>query len=372
MLLEKPMATSLEDCIEITMATKNKPEQINAVCHVLRYFAPCIKIKELIDSGLIGDVVNINHTEPVGFWHFAHSFVRGNWHNEAESAFSLLAKCCHDIDLIVYWMSGKKNKCAQVSSYGSLFHFKKENAPKNSSENCFDCAAETECCYSAKKIYLNPHLNHGKWPCSVVLNSELQNVIGDDLADIEDILSKTETGKLDLLENCLSHEKTSYGRCVYRMNNDVCDNQVVNMQFDDNSTATLTMIAFSGAICQRKTKIYGTKGELEWDDAKSSTEISHYDFLTRQTCQIDCSNASPNVRGNLVTDLGKLSGHGGSDYWLMDSFVEAMIKNDKSLVLTDVKDSFRSHLIVFAAEHSRLSNTKVDIENFIRENKIAI
>ena len=109
MLLEKPMAVTLDDCIQITNACRLQKQQINAVCHVLRYFPPCIKIKEIIDSGVIGDIVNINHTEPVGFEHFAHSFVRGNWHNEAESSFSLLAKCCHDIDLIVYWMGDKKN-----------------------------------------------------------------------------------------------------------------------------------------------------------------------------------------------------------------------------------------------------------------------
>ena len=107
MLLEKPMATLLNDCHSITLECRLAPTQINAVCHVLRYYQPCIKLKQLIDSGLIGQVVNINHTEPVGYEHFAHSFVRGNWHNEAASSFSLLAKCCHDIDLIIYWMSGK-------------------------------------------------------------------------------------------------------------------------------------------------------------------------------------------------------------------------------------------------------------------------
>ena len=316
----------------------------------------------------------------MGFWHFAHSFVRGNWHNEADSAFSLLAKCCHDIDLIVYWMSGnnrskKSNKCVQVASFGSLFHFRQENAPKNSTDNCFDCPAESECCYSTKKIYLNPSLNHGKWPCSVVLNAELQNILPNETADIEDILAKTDVDKRDLVEKCLSHAKTSYGRCVYQMDNDVCDHQVVNMQFEDSATATLTMIAFSGDLCQRKTKVYGTKGELEWDDAKSSTQISHYDFLTRKTSLIDCTHATPNARGDSsrgVTDLGKLSGHGGSDYWLMDSFVEAILKSDKSLVLTDVEDSFKSHMIVFAAEYSRLSKKSVNIEEFSRENNVVV
>ena len=368
MLLEKPMATLLTDCKEITMASRQNPKQVNAVCHVLRYFAPCIKIKELIDSRIIGDVVNINHTEPVGFWHFAHSFVRGNWHNEKESAFSLLAKCCHDIDLLMYWMS--KKQCTKVSSFGSLFHFRKENAPRNSTENCFACECENSCPYSAKKIYLNPLLNHGKWPCSIVLNSEIQNIFENESIDIEDLLSKNDSEKRDLLQKCLENKKTTYGRCVYRLDNDVCDNQVVNMEFDDGATASLTMIAFSGDICQRKTKIYGTLGEIEWDDSKSSSQIVHYDFLTKKTNLIDCSSATPKTRDNPVDDLGGLKGHGGSDYWLMDSFIEAVLRNDKSLVLTDVEDSFKSHLIVFAAEESRLSKQVVDIDEFKKLNNI--
>lgn len=122
-LVEKPMATLLDDCRQITMACREKERQINAVCHVMRYYGPCIKIKQLIESGVIGEVLNITHTEPVGFWHFAHSFVRGNWHREDDSSFSLLAKCCHDIDLIVYWM-GSKKRCTKVSSFGSVQHFR--------------------------------------------------------------------------------------------------------------------------------------------------------------------------------------------------------------------------------------------------------
>ena len=98
-------------------------QKINAVCHGLRYYLPSLKLKQLIDSGLIGDVININHVDPVGFYHFAHSFVRGNWHRESQSSFSLLTKCCHDIDAIVYWM-GEKKRCIKVATFGSLKHFK--------------------------------------------------------------------------------------------------------------------------------------------------------------------------------------------------------------------------------------------------------
>lgn len=377
MLIEKPMATSLDECKQITITSRARINQINAVSHVLRYLGPCIKLKQLIDSGIIGDVVNINHTEPVGYYHFAHSFVRGNWHKEADSTFSLLAKCCHDVDLIIYWM-GEKKKCTKVSSFGSLKHFRKENAPKNATDRCLTCPHEPDCCYSAKKLYLDSNISPSNWPCSVVLSSEINNLDEEYNNDIEDFfMKKSESEKKLLLEKCLANEKTKYGRCAYKMDNDVCDNQVVNFLFDDNSTATMTMIAFTQDICSRKTKIYGTKGQLEWDDALKHNKIQHYDFLTGKSELIDCIDAIPTFKKqtndqSVNSSHFKLTGHGGSDYFMMDSFIEAVLKNDKSFVLTDIEDSFRSHLIVFAAEYSRLTNKIIDIKEFCELNNINI
>ena len=125
-----------------------------AVCHVLRYFPPVLKIREIIDKGEIGEVVTIDHRENIGFWHFAHSFVRGNWRNVATSTFSLLAKSCHDIDLITFWMGDRK--CRKVQSFGGLKHFKASQAPDKAGNTCFDCPTNIEqsCPYSAKKIYV--------------------------------------------------------------------------------------------------------------------------------------------------------------------------------------------------------------------------
>lgn len=220
------------------------------------------------------------------------------------------------------------------------------------------------------------------WPSSVVLSSEVNNVLGN-LAqqDIEDLFTKkTEIERRDLLEKCLKHEQTNYGRCVYKMDNDVCDNQVLNLQFADRSTATMTMIATTKDICARKTKVYGTKGQLDWDDARNDNTIEHYDFLTGKTNVIDCKDAVPDIKkeipqktaSGIKNDKIKLSGHGGSDFFLMDSFVEAILRNDKSYVLTDVEDSFRSHLIVFAAEYSRRNNVIVDIKDFCQLHAIPL
>ena len=194
-----------------------KAAHINARGHGIRFMPPFNKHKNLIDSGLIGDIVNINHTEPVGYWHFAHSYVRGNWHKEADSSFSLLAKCCHDIDLLCYWMGEKK--CAQVFSFGSLTHFRKENAPKNASTHCMTCPEEPNCCYSAKKIYLNK----SKRFASVILSAELfksTTKTSDDEQDIEDLyVNMSEERRGELVEQCLRSPDTNYGRCVYRMDN---------------------------------------------------------------------------------------------------------------------------------------------------------
>jgi predicted dehydrogenase len=368
-LLEKPMAATLSDCIAINKAFRlNSTGKLNAICHVLRYYAPVIKLKQMIDSGIIGDVVNIQHLEPVGYWHFAHSFVRGNWRKESESSNSLLAKCCHDVDLIVYWM-GRSKRCTNISSFGSLAHFKEENAPKNATTHCFNCPHESECCYSAKRIYLQGD----KFPWTVAYDAEIKNVIKD-VEDIKLDLSKEE--KLKYLEKCLEHPQTKYGRCVYHSDNDVCDNQIVNFVFDDNSTATLTMIAFTAHTCDRKTRIFGTKGELEWDDSASSTQIIHYNFLDKTRNLIDCLDVYPSIDNDNnhldeeTKSYVRLSGHGGADFWLIHKFVEAILQNDPSIINTDFNESFESHLLVFAAEFSRINKTNVNIRQFYSDNNV--
>ena len=147
-LLEKPIATSLEDC-EAIYETSVKLGRKVIVCHVLRYTPFYSKLKEVVDSGALGDIVTMNTTECVGYYHQAHSFVRGPWHNSVESSPMILAKCCHDMDMIRY-IIGKK--CLSVSSFGGLTHFTKENAPECSAEYCSDCKY-TDCVYKAQTIY---------------------------------------------------------------------------------------------------------------------------------------------------------------------------------------------------------------------------
>ncbi len=320
MLLEKPMAPTEADCRRIVQAV-TKAGILFAVCHVLRYTSYTRRLKAMVDSGLIGEVVSLQHLEPVGYWHQAHSFVRGNWRNEKESSCMLLAKSCHDLDWIRHIMAAP---CRKVSSFGSLKHFRKECQPAGAAARCLDCGIERQCPYSAPKIYLDRvRAGYLGWPVDVLTED----------TTIAGVTEALRTGP--------------YGRCVYACDNDVVDNQIVNMLFDGGRTAAFTMTAFN-ASGHRKTRLFGTKGEIYSEGAR----IEHFDFLTDKTEVLDADAAS---------DATILGGHGGGDYGLMTAFIAALAANDKSKILSGPAETLESHLMVFAAERARLNGTVEDV-----------
>ncbi|XP_072442482.1 putative oxidoreductase YteT isoform X3 [Chiloscyllium punctatum] len=308
-LLEKPMAVTVDDCKEIVLVCKEN-NVILAVCHVLRYSPPILKVH-------------------VGFYHFAHSFVRGNWRNEQESTFSLMAKSCHDIDIINSLMFGKR--CIKVSSFGSLSHFIKDDKPEGAADRCLDCAVEKCCPYSAKKLYLEGVKNGKKgWPISVICEGST--------VDIESVTKALREGP--------------YGRCVYECDNDVVTHQVVNMEFEEGVTAAFTMVAFTEKLASRKITIYGTEGELS---SEGQDPVTVFDFLTQTKTEYPLDYSS--IQN---THLG---GHGGADYYLMDSFIQAVAENNPSLIRTGPEETLLSHLLVFDAERSRRENRVVFCAN---------
>ncbi len=316
-LLEKPMAPTIDECKEI-VGLVNVNKNIFAVAHVLRYTPYTKALREIVDSGKIGDIVSIQCLEPVGYWHQAHSYVRGNWRNQADSTFMLMAKSCHDLDWIRYFAG---SKCTKVSSFGNLKHFKKECKPAGGGLRCCDCAVESNCPYSAKKIYLGMFKEgHTSWPVSYITT------------DI------SEQGISKAIEN------GPYGRCVYECDNDVVDHQVVNMEFENGITASFTMTAFT-PFSHRKTTLFGTRGQLTGDG--NSIEI--YDFLTDKVEKIEVS----------ATGSGIFGGHGGGDNGLMDSFIQAVAARDASKILSGPCETLESHLMVFAAEKSRIDGQVV-------------
>jgi predicted dehydrogenase len=323
LLLEKPMSPSEADCRRIVQAVRMAGVML-AVCHVMRYTQYTKLVKKILEAGQIGEIISVQHLEPVGFWHQAHSFVRGNWHNESRSSSMLLQKSCHDLDWLSY-IVGKP--CQRVSSFGSLSHFKKEFRPQGAADRCLDCSVANVCAYDAKRFYLE-NLAEGNtdWPL---------NVITTDISQ-KGILEALRTG--------------DYGRCVYGgCDNDVVDHQVVNLEFEGGVTASFTMTAFTKPR-DRETRIFGTKAEL----FGNGNTIEIYDFLTRETTTIN---------SELESDGSILSGHGGGDEGVMQAFVTALLENNPKYILSGATQTLESHLMVFAAERARKQNQVMSVEH---------
>lgn len=315
-LLEKPMAVSEDDCRTIVAAAE-RSDAIFAVCHVLRYTPYTRMLKALLDSGRIGEIVSIQHLEPVGWWHQAHSYVRGNWRRSDESTFMLLAKSCHDLDWLVH-LTGRR--VAKVSSFGGLKHFRPEHRPEGAADRCLDCAVEDTCPYSAKRLYL-PLAGRDAWPL---------NVVTDDLSE-RGILEALRTGP--------------YGRCVYACDNDVVDHQVVNLEFEGGVTVSFTMTAFTPTL-HRQTRVFGTHGSIEGDGER----LHVTDFRTGGQESVDTRPTGDGTAGG---------GHGGGDAALVDAFLTAVRTRDRAPILSSPSESLHSHLIAWAAERSRLEGVTV-------------
>jgi len=312
-LLEKPISTNKKECIKIEKIANQYHCKV-AVAHVLRYTPFYRKLKEIVESGILGEIATINQTENVAYWHMAHSYVRGNWNNSNTSSPMILAKCCHDLD-IIKWLIGKK--CEIISSFGNLMYFKKENQPKGAENFCYKC--KIDCPYRASTFYKG---NKG-WARSAGMSYDLK------LTD-------------ENIDKFLSDEKNPYSRCVFAQDNNVVDHQIVNMLFDGGATAHLTMTAFS-KDCRRTVKIHGTLGDVIGDMEAMTIKVEPYG---KDSYDID-------VR-ELADDF---SNHGGGDRILLEDFVNAVSEN-RSTFATSLNNSVESHLMAFAAEESRLKNGK--------------
>lgn len=325
LLLEKPVSPDMEECRTIARRAQEMGVKV-VVCHVLRYTTFFTILKQMIDSGKLGEVVSINHEEAVGNVHQSHSFVRGNWGNTERSAPMLLAKSCHDLD-ILQWLVGKK--CVKLQSFGSLKHFRKENAPAGAPEYCIEgCPNGEECPYNAVRLYLDDKKND--W--------------------FREACTKESHPSDEMVENAI--RTTMYGRCVYRCDNDVVDHQVVNMLFEDDVTVSFTMCAFNKG--GRFIHIMGTKGELRAAMDGSNEPILWYDFGTKETTRIPIEAAD-----------GVLGGHGGGDEGIMQSLYDYFRGSYHGNVISEIGVSVDNHLLVFAAEEARKKHSVVDFAEFI-------
>ncbi|OHD74705.1 MAG: hypothetical protein A2177_11975 [Spirochaetes bacterium RBG_13_68_11] len=313
LLLEKPMAVTLEDCRAIALA-QSAAGTVSSVCHSLRYHVGFAALKEAVAAGSIGRPVSMDQLEQVTWWHQAHSFVRGNWGNEGRSTFMLLAKSCHDIDFLAHLAAPAA--CRRVCSYGSLAYFNRANAPADSADRCLECTREPRCAYSAIKAYVDA--DRESWPAAVAAADHSREAHREAIR----------TGP--------------YGRCVWRADNDVVDHQVVALEFEGGLTATFTMAAFTQRD-GRKIRVHGTEGEIEFTEERMQVRT----FADR--------------RDQDMAFAAEEGGHGGGDARVVRSFLTAVQRGDPSLVSTNIQESLRTHAIVFAAERSRRTGRAVEL-----------
>lgn len=324
LLLEKPVSPEVEECQMLAEAAKRCGRKV-VVCHVLRYTPIYQKVKELLEEGVIGDVVSIMASENVGWYHQAHSFVRGNWSNSKETSPMILQKCCHDMDLYL-WLAGKT--CESVTSYGDTYLFKKEQAPAGCTKRCLDgCKVKETCPFDAEKIYLDNEetgfrKGNRQWPLDVLVPSGPTE---------EKIMEALREGR--------------YGRCVYHCDNDVVDHQVVNLKMTDGTTMSFTMCAFTPEI-SRYARFMGTKGEMR---VNMVGKIENCEISIRRF-----DSGMPVETVNVAELAGDFSGHGGGDERMLVEFLD-MISGEKeeSSYVTSLDKSLESHYCALAAEYSR-------------------
>ena len=324
-LLEKPIAQSEKECKDIA-AQAHKYNRIVAVCHVLRYSPYFRAMYQAIHSGMIGKLVSIQHMEPIDCRHMAHSYVRGIWRDSKVSTPIILAKSCHDLD-ILRWYVGKP--CKSIVADGSLTWFKEENAPEGAPMRCVDstgkiiCPHEGKCPYSAYDIYVRRKSFLGVF--------DLKN------RDEKEILGK------------ISDPSCQYGRCVYHCDNNQPDHFVSEMVFEDGVTASFSMEAFT-PFGGRRTRVMGTMGYIEGD----GSTFTVYEFRSNKKMVWDKKLSDiPEYKG---------SGHGGGDLALACDFIEAVSWQDGSKLTSNVDASVESHIMGFRAEKSRLSMKKMTVK----------
>ena len=314
-LLEKPIAQSLDECRQIAEAARKRGVTVG-VCHVMRYHPYFVKVKEVIDSGELGEIISINHTAAAGIDRMTHCFVRGLWRREEKANPMLISKCCHDIDFLL-WIAS--SQCRKVSSFGSLRWYRRENAPQGSAERCVACPLEPQCPYSAVDLYRTRRdwISNFDIPEGATLDEVIERQLHDG----------------------------PYGRCVFRCDNNVVDNQVVTMQMDSGATVSLAMETFTLGD-QRETHVRLTLGEIDGDEHK----LRIRKFRGGEEQIID------------FTELAETPFHAGADLNLIADFVEAVRLRGAHRLRTSIEESVESHRICFEAERSRHTGKTILLE----------
>lgn len=334
LLLEKPVAPTPEECVQVWKAAEAKGVRV-LVCHVLRYTPFYRTVKDLLDAGKIGKIMSVIATEGVGNVHQSHSFVRGNWHKTADSAPMLLAKSCHDLDIIQWLVDGK---CKKIQSFGGLHYFTKDNCPEGAPYRCIDgCPHGDSCAYNAVRLYLESDDNYWFRPVCA-------NKLNPTDAEVEAAL-----------------RTNNYGVCVFQGDNDVVDHQTVNMEFENGETVVFTLAAFN--LGGRRLRIMGTKGEICSNDLENIELITFFQDDRSSPNYGQSETQIINTAHN--TNQAITGGHGGGDAGIMDDLYLYFGENQATKSISSVETSVTNHLYVFAAEESRAADTVVNVDEYI-------
>ena len=320
LLLEKPISPDPAQTLDIARVAK-ETDRLVVVCHVLRYAPFFREVKRVIDQGMIGKVITIQHNENIGNFHIAHSFVRGNWRRADLSSPLIMQKSCHDMDLLV-WLVG--SGCKRVASFGDLTYFKADHAPEGAALRCADCPHKDTCRFSAYNCYI-PVM--GNWPATVLTQDQTK----------EGLEEAIRTGP--------------YGRCVYHCDNDVCDHQVTILEFDNGVTATFNLSGFTNRMT-RTLKIMGEDGEIRASEYENIIEVTRYS-----------PNAVDRSDAIVIHPEATTSGHGGGDSRIVEDFL-ALMAGRQAEAASDIQRSVESHMMACAAEEARVSGGVVDVAEF--------
>jgi len=320
-LLEKPIAPDPADCLRVVDAAE-RAGRILQIGHVLRYTAFYEKVHDIVASGRLGEIVTLDMKEHVAHWHLTHSYVRGKFRNRRIAAPIVLAKTCHDLDLMA-WLVGRP--ASRVASFGSLSHFRPAQAPAGAPERCTQgCPVQEGCPHDAVRFYLGP---------------------GDDVARIWPWTDLGLDPSREARRRAL--ETGPYGLCAYRCDNDVPDHQVLALEFGGGITATFTLHGL--ATHERRTiRISGTLGELRGVFQEGVIDVTRHGSLETERHGVEAS----------------LAGHLGGDEGLLGHFTDVVARDAASEVRASGRVSLESHLIGFAAELARLERRVVDMDAF--------
>lgn len=319
MLLEKPITNNKADLMRLKqLADENGCKLM--ICHVLRYTPFYRRIKEIVLSGEIGDIVCMETNEMVGVAHSSASYIRGKWNNREKCGSSmLLAKCCHDMDLLCWFKNGVAPE--KATSFGGRYYFIPEKAPEGSGTRCLvDCKVEKECPYSCKKLLLDNHyFTQYLFTC---LNKPYEQITYEE--------------KVESLKTINPH-----GKCIFKTDADIVDRQAVIIKFADGTVATHSMVS-GVARPGRNIHLIGTKGEIQGFFEDNNFKVRTY----------NAANCLYNEREEVITGIEDGDGHGGGDSRIVKDFVSMENGEQKSISATVIDDSINSHLIVYAADKS--------------------